>query len=506
MDITTPPTLVPPAPPPPDQSPNLPFRLSSSTPPPPPPPSRDAASQPTPQAPVKVVSSRRFPTKALFLALAGLLVVGLGAFAALFLLKSSPLSSQTIKYWGLWEPDTVMKPLIEEYQASHPKVKIEYTQQSPTEYRERLQAALSQSKGPDIFRIHNSWIPMFRADLAPVPPEIYSPQEYDSTFYPTARADLRLGSSYLAIPLEYDGLAMYINDDLLRGSGHSVPQNWDDFRVAAQAMTRCDTPDSSCTSKSRPIISGAAMGTADNIDHWQDILSVIMLQNKVNLNSPSGKAAEDVLTYYTNFAKFDRMWNSTLPSSTTQFAAGKVGFYFAPSWRVFEIQSKNPNLKFSLHPIPQLPVDTSRGEQPIAWASYWVEAVNKKSPQQGTAWDFIKFLSSKDGQQKFFQQSTSSGRAFGEPYSRVDLASSVQGSPYLGAIISQAPISHSWYIASHTFDGSSGINSRLSTYFADAVNYVVNGGSPGSAIKTLNNGISQVLTQYGLIVAPPTQK
>ena len=488
-------------------TPDLPFRVSGSAPPPPPPPSSTASAAASPQEPVKIIGSRRFPIKTLLFFILGISIIAVIAAAAWYIFSKTPsLGTQTLTYWGLWEPESVINPLISEYEAAHPKVKIKYIQQSPIEYRERLQAALSQGRGPDIMRIHNSWIPMFRADLSPVPASVYSTQDFVSTFYPVASTDLRLGNSYLAIPLEFDGLTMVVNDQLLQQSGHSIPQNWDDFRVAAQAMTRCDTPAGDCPAKSRVLISGAALGTADNIDHWQDILAVLMLQNKVNLNSPVGKPAEDVLAYYTSFVRFDHMWNSTLPSSTTQFAAGKLGFYFGPSWRIFEIQAKNPNLKFSVHPIPQLPIDPARNEKPITWASYWVEGVNKKSPQAQAAWEFLKFLSSKESLQKMYQNAVASGRAFGEPYGRKDMADSVQTAPIVGAYIYQAPTAQSWYMASHTYDGASGINSRLTSYFTTAIDYVTKGGSAQSAIKTLNAGISQVLVQYGLIVAPPPQK
>ena len=428
-----------------------------------------------------------------------LVLIVVGFFATRFFLQLSKKSQKVeLTYWGLWESESIVKPLIDEYQTVHPNVKINYVFQSPREYRERLQTALSMSKGPDIFRIHNSWIPMFKNDLSPVPPTAYSASEFESTFYPTVRTDLRLSGNYMAIPLEIDGLAMFVNDDLLTKSGQSVPASWEDLRSAAKALSVCDSEDGTCSTGDRVLISGAALGTTDNVDHWQDILAVLMLQNNVNLNFPAGSSAEDALSYYTVFNRSDHIWDSTLPPSTQAFATGKLAIYFAPSWRAFDLNAINPQLKFSIHPVPQLPLDPARGEKPVTWASYWVEGVNKKSLNTTAAWDFLKFLSSKESLAKLYQQAVISGRAFGEPYSRTDLTSSLSSDPLVGPYISQAQYARSWYLASDTFDGPTGINTRLSAHFATAVNSVNQGRSPTEAVKTLSTGINQVLSQYGL--------
>ena len=87
--------------------------------------------------------------------------------------KNKKAEPVTITYWGLWEPESVMRPIIADFEAANPTIKINYIFQSQREYRERLQNALAAKKGPDVFRIHNTWVPMFRSDLAPIPAEVY---------------------------------------------------------------------------------------------------------------------------------------------------------------------------------------------------------------------------------------------------------------------------------------------------------------------------------------------
>ena len=326
------------------------------------------------------------------------IVIGVGALLLLVVLGFvlvpkffKKTEAVNLTYWGLWEPESVVKPLIDEYQVANPNVKISYIYQSPREYRERLQNALAQGRGPDIFRIHNSWVPMFKSDLDPVPPEAYSASEFESVFYPTAKSDLRLAGGYVAVPLEFDGLAMYVNDDLLAKSGQTVPQTWEDLRGAAKAMSVCDSQDGTCTAGDRILISGTALGTADNVDHWQDILAVMMLQNNVNLNAPTGVSAEDALSFYTVFTRVDNIWDSTLPSSTLAFAGGKVGIYFAPSWRVFDIQSLNPRLKFSIHPFLSF-LQTPPGAKTCNLGQLLGRRSKQKKPPYQTGLEFYQIL------------------------------------------------------------------------------------------------------------------
>jgi multiple sugar transport system substrate-binding protein len=294
----------------------------------------------------------------------------------------------------------------------------------------------------------------------------------------------------VGIPLEYDALTLYVNTDIL--GDNPAPTTWDDLRTLAKKLTIKDDQGSI-------IQAGVALGRTENVDHWPEILALLMLQNGVDLSNPIGKPAEDALQFFTVFSSVDGVWDATLPPSTQAFASGKLAMYFGPSWRAFEIEQANPNLKFKTVPIPQLPKDNP-SQPDITYATYWAQGVWAKSPSKAAAWDFLKFLSTQDSLQKLYQ-TESAVRGFGEPYPRTDMASLLSGHPVLGSIISQAPGAQSWYLASRTFDGPTGINTQLANYFGDAVNAVADGKeSPTQALATCAQGVAQVLAQYRLIV------
>ncbi len=388
----------------------------------------------------------------------------------------------TLNYWGLWEAENVMQSLITEWESKNPNVKINYSQQSPQEYRERLQSALARNEGPDLFRFHITWLPMLKNELEAVPVEIMSANEFENNFYPVVKENLRSGSSFLGLPLQVDTLALFYNQQIFQAAGKTPPTTWDELRQTALDLTVRDE-------NGRIQTAGVALGTTSNIEHWSDILGLMMLQNGVNLSQPSSNLAEDALVFYTIFNNTDRIWDETLPNSTLAFAGGKVAMYFGFSWDVFEIKNINPDLSFQVAPVPQLPGTD------IAWASFWVEGVAKRSQYSKEAWQFLQFLSSQESLQELYQ-AQSQLRLFGELYPYPAMANLLTGNSLVAPFINQAAKAKTWYLCSRTFDN--GLNDRMIKYFEDAVNAVNNQGSASEVLKTTSQGVAQLLSQYDL--------
>jgi len=421
------------------------------------------------------------------------ILIGLTAIVLLVLLvtkvilprfnKPKEPESVSLKYWGLWEPESIMAQIIKDYQTIHPKVTIQYTRQSHKDYRERLQSALAKGDGPDIFRWHNTWLPMLKTDLAPVPDSIYSPNEFDTTFYPVVKTDVFSAGRYYGIPLEFDALALYVNQDIFNANPNlKIPTTWDNLRQTAFKLTQKD-------SKDNPTRAGVALGTSENIDNFSDILGLMILQNGGDPGKPDSEAVTSAIKFYTLFATLDKTWSQSLPNSTYAFATSKAAMVIAPSWRAFEIKQINPSLNFKLYPVPQLPGTN------VGWATYWLEGGSKKSTKQNAAFEFLNYLSSKETLTKMYQLS-SQNRLFGEPYSRQDMATSIQNDTYLGAIVSQAISARSWTMSSRTFDN--GLNDKLIKYYQDAINSYLASEAEKNITQNLTQGVSQVLQQYGL--------
>ena len=439
------------------------------------------------------VNKKPFPTKIVAIASGAILIL----LAAVLLFrqfssnKTTAVGNGEVVWWGLWEDSTVVDGIIAEYESANPGVTIKYQRQSKEDYRERLTSAFAKGTGPDIFRFHNTWTPMFKNDLDKMPSSVYSVADFANTFYPVSSSDLTLGSNIVGIPLEYDGLSLFINEEIFEKSGKSVPNTWNELRQIARELTIKDENGTITQS-------GVALGRTENVDHWPEILGLMMLQNGVDLTKPTGKLAEDALGFYTIFSVEDGVWDASQPASTVAFAGGNLAMYLGPSWRAFEIRLQNPNLRFRAVPVPQLP-KTEANEQDVTYASYWAEGVWSRSSNKVAAWNFLKFLSSSENLEKMYNEASKT-RMFGEPYPRPDMAPIIADHPIIGSNIKGAKNAQTWFLQSKTWDGPTGINSQINKYFEDAVNFVNSGKEAKDGLLPVAQGVIQVLSQYGIKV------
>ncbi|OGY15798.1 MAG: hypothetical protein A2784_01605 [Candidatus Chisholmbacteria bacterium RIFCSPHIGHO2_01_FULL_48_12] len=461
----------------------LPETLIRPTSPLPPPTPTSVPAPPPSMTPPQTAQASRFKRLLPFaIGFAALSLIGLSFYKFLLprLAPSKKVATPpaTITYWGLWEPQPVLASLINQFQTQNPNIIVNYVQQSHKDYRERLQSALARNQGPDIFRFHATWIPMLKDELASLPATITD----QSQFFPAAKKDLVKGNNLIGVPLMFEGLSLYYNQDIFTAAAATPPTTWEDLRKTALELTVKDDTGKIQTA-------GVALGNTDNVDHWPDILALMLLQNGADPANPTNKLAEDALTFYTIFNLQDKVWDSTLPRSTQAFATGKVAMYFAPSWRAHDLKAINPQLKFATVPVPQLP-NTS-----ITWASYWAEGVSAKSNHKDAAIKFLEFLAQKNNLVELYTQA-SQVRAFGEIYPRQDLAETIKSDPIVGSFVTQAKTAQSWYLASLTHDN--GLNDRIIKYYQDAVNAVNQGTPITQSLATAAQGITQVLSQYGL--------
>ncbi len=397
----------------------------------------------------------------------------------------------TLKYWGLWEPASVINQIANDYKKDHPNVNIVYEKKSPQQYREALESQINSDKGPDILMFHNTWVPMLEDELTEIPINMLSANDIKKNFYPIVFKDLRNSKKqFVGVPTGIDGLALYYNEDIFKAAGViSPPSTWQELKQVAAKLT-VRGPEGNIRT------AGVALGTASNVDHFSDILGLMILQNGGDIKNPTDQRSSDALEFYTSFTKGEtNVWDETQPSSTISFVGGNLAMYFAPSWRVAEIKKENPTLNFKVAQLPQL------DENKISWASYWAIGVSSKSPSQKQALEFLKYLQEDQTLIKQYTESAKSpGRLFGQPYPKQSLAKSLVSDPYVGAYINDAPYMQSFYMASRTYDN--GINDQVIKAYEDAVNANLANTPATHALAATANNIEKILAKYNSAETP----
>jgi multiple sugar transport system substrate-binding protein len=393
-----------------------------------------------------------------------------------------PAQKVVLEYWGLWEPTEVMDEVIKDFESENPGIEINYVKQSPVDYRQRLQTAFQSGSGPDIFRFHASWVPMLKNNLDPIPASVATASDFNNNYYPVVNQQLVSEGQHVGLPLMYDGLVLYYNQDILTTANESPPKTWPELRSLAVKLT---VPSASGIQRA-----GLAIGNATNVEHFSDILATLILQNGGNLADADSVETRDALLFYTNFQLKDNVWNTTLPSSTVAFARGDVAMMFAPSWRAHDIKAMNPDLKFATAPMPQLSEDDK-----ITWATYWAEGISASSSKKTDAAKFLAYLNRDDVLTKFYS-AASKIRSFGEIYPKTSMAEQLADDLVIGPILADAVYAQSGYMNSYTHDN--GLNDQTISYYKVAIDSLLQNGKIEEVQSALSQGVDQVLKQYSV--------
>jgi multiple sugar transport system substrate-binding protein len=297
----------------------------------------------------------------------------------------------SLEVWGILDDSNALQGIFGNFKKIDPNIaSITYKKFDSDTYQQELINALASGQGPDIFVINNTWLPSFEDKLVPVPadnsnPQILNVKKFQDNFVDVAAADFIDKNQIYAVPLSVDSLALYYNKDLLNQAGITAPPaTWSDFESDVQKMTRVD-------SFGNITQSGAAIGTAYNINRSTDVLNLLMMQEGAQMTDASGLASFDsyvtgpngqsvspavaALNFYTQFAQLgslDYTWNPTLHYSIDAFAQGTTAMMINYSWQMATINSEAPKLNYGVAPIPQFQNGTK-----VDYASYWGYAVAK---------------------------------------------------------------------------------------------------------------------------------
>jgi multiple sugar transport system substrate-binding protein len=415
--------------------------------------------------------------------------------AFIFILRGSISSggttSATLEVWGVYDDRTALDTSISAFQKLYKNIKVNYTMMPAQGYEQAVINALAAGKGPDVWMIHNTWLPRDIDKIQPMPATapgqkvpLKTVRQFDDLFVDVAASDFINNSKIYAMPLYVDTLALYYNKDLFASAGIAQPpRTWNDFNADVQKITTFDT--------SRNITrSGAAIGTARNINRSTDILMMLMLQSGVQMTAPDNSQAtfsrsvdgqnvgERSLQFYTDFANPQKAvytWNDTQDYSVDAFNAGKTAMMFNYAHQIPAIRAAAPRLNWGVAPVPQASTVDSR-----TYADYWGLAVSLKSLYPNEAWQFIDYMTAGDGTVPYLN-------AASRPTARKDIIDQQKNDPDLGVFAEQALSARSWFQID---------NVAIETIFADMIDNVNLGRqSVHDALKAAEDKVSVLMSR-----------
>lgn len=405
--------------------------------------------------------------------------------------------------WTSHDDIKAYETLVKSYNQVRPYIKITIEQVTPDNYTSRLKDAWARGKGPDVFELPASSIGEFADDFVlPIPPTTkvftYVPRkvffrkevEIQQTTIPSITVaqlskdfadvvsdDVVRNDNIYGLPLSLDTLVLYYNRDILR-SGNIVepPKTWGQLAGMVPKLTIADE-------QGKILQSAIPLGTAANVAHAADIISLLFLQDGVTMNGPDGSVLLDqslssegtnlgvnALTFYTSFSNPNKQsysWNADQPNSREAFIRGKTALYIGYGSDQHEIETKT-SINFGVAPIPHLQTDgkdallTPAGNAlQVNYGNYSVLSVFQRTNNPHEAWNFVQFITKQPQYAALYLNATKRVGAL-----RSMLAQQ-QEDPSQSVFAEQAISARSWYHGRNA--------TAVTQYLHDMINSVAQG-------------------------------
>ncbi len=345
----------------------------------------------------------------------------------------------TLNWWGTFDDAENFSAIINDYKAIHPNISVNYRKLREEEFERELLNALAEDRGPDIVSLYNQDLQKWVPKLEPLPAttklayqrvqkslnikeEIITeiretnsvtPAQVLQRFVDTVYQDVVVGNKIYGLPLSIDTLALLYNRDLFNNAALPLPPStWADLQAFSRKLTFQDRTGALQQA-------GVALGTSNNIENFDDILSLLMMQNGAQMVSegtvsffaiPPGGTQEyipgiEAIRFFTDFANPTKevySWNDGFQNSIDEFAQGRVAMIFAYQSQLEEIERKRQGkLNYGITTIPQI-----EGRNEVNIPRYQVQTVTKKSKNINEAWDFIQFMTTRQEQAQKYVDAT----------------------------------------------------------------------------------------------------
>ncbi len=277
----------------------------------------------------------------------------------------------------------------------------------PINYEDIIRERQFEDKGPNIFMVFNSWIPKYKNKILPMPENMMSLNEFETTFPRAVKNDLVLTNRIYALPIYIDTLVLYYNEDMFFNADIiTPPETWEEFKNYTERLTVLGE-------EGNIIRSGAAFGGGGLINRSPDIIMLLIMQNNISnpenidnissLGTPEAAAAVKFYTDFTNPQKRFYTWNENQIYSIDAFTSRKAAMMINYPHHIDNVINKTGGtLNFKIAPVPQPDINNK-----VNYASYWAPVVAEKSACSASkslgkidccqlSWEFLKFAASEE--------------------------------------------------------------------------------------------------------------
>lgn len=417
--------------------------------------------------------------------------------------KVQPVTTKdkVLAIWDYKNEKTAYDQIINSFQTEN-NIKVSYVTKDKDSYLADTVNAIAAGNGPDVWIVPNDIMPQYHDKMAPMPTNSLADVKqkkndieiFSDNFSEAIVKDNTFNEKIYGMPIAIDNLKLFINTNLLsqqlqeyrknnpkenvdqiQQNSFNGPKNWNDFVQMVKFFSK--------NTNGKFSFSTAAIGTTSNIPYFNDIFTLLMMQNGAKMTSDDLATAQfhtaqnqfgniqypgtKALEFYTSFANpknENYTWNSSMPDAIRAFAEGKTAMIFDYDTAISKINLITPDLVVKTVNVPQV----KETENQINLIRYDTLTVAKSSTNSALAWKFILKATSEN---------------FSGSYLSITKKQTARNSTF--APNSASKTAQSWYNPDPT---------KIKTIFTNTINQVNTGANAQTA---LDGAAGQITTLLG---------
>ncbi|HEX9173783.1 MAG TPA: sugar ABC transporter substrate-binding protein [Telluria sp.] len=303
----------------------------------------------------------------------------------------------TLRFWAMGREGEVVRELLDDFERSHPNIRVEVQQLPWTAAQEKLLTAFAGDVTPDICQLGNTWIAQFAALGAITPLDAYvrAGRVDAPDYFAGIWESNRIGASLYGVPWYVDTRLIYYRQDLLKAAGFAhAPVDWAEWARVMAVLKKKDPK---------------TFGVLLPLNEFEPLLALALQQDAPllrdggrygNFRSPEFRRT---LQYYADI--FKNGWAPAVTATAIsnvwdEFANGYYAFYISGPWNLGEFRRRLPADKQGIWMTAPLPGPSGPGASSAGGSSL---VVFQRSQHKAEAWQVIEYLSQPAVQQRFYQ-------------------------------------------------------------------------------------------------------
>jgi ABC-type glycerol-3-phosphate transport system substrate-binding protein len=334
---------------------------------------------------------------------------------------ASDVVTLTLSDWHLTEPhwEKAIKEMMLVFEKENPNIRVQLVPVLYAEKETKYITEIQAGAGPDLMHLHGFSIRSFieKGFLYDITPYIQQEGktawggDFIETWYPQTVELMVYQEKYYGLPSDFMSMVLFYNKNLFREAGldpNKPPRTWDEFLADAKALTRDRNNDG--------VVDTWGFGAVGTVDPGFELrFTPILLSYGAEYLTPDNKCsalntpeAKEAFKFFVSLVTDHKVVPPDVTSMNPgdvrqQMADEQIAMIIGSGWTAPILSDLNPRLNpAEILGAVSIPIKAGQNiqEPTTAWISAWVINKNTKHPQE--AWQLLKFMTSKDADEKWF--------------------------------------------------------------------------------------------------------